>query len=88
MPQVRALVTDRLSRRMAALRRPGATGGEAAHRALLAADIERFLERPGSTSEAPSLPDAPPGAPIGEPALDWLMRLEPPCSLWDLGGWR
>jgi hypothetical protein len=88
LPQVRALATDRLSRRMAGLRRPGATGDESAHRALLAADIERFLERRGDAVDAPSLPDAPPGAPIGEPALDWLLRLEPPCSAWDRHGWR
>jgi hypothetical protein len=88
MPQVRALAADRLTRRLAALRRPGATGDEAAHRALLAADIERFLDRPGSTVDAPALPEAPPGAPIGEPALDWLSRLEPPCSQWSLHGWQ
>jgi hypothetical protein len=23
---------------------------------------------------------APPGAPIGEPAMDWLARMEPWCS--------
>ena len=88
MPQVRALATDRLARRMTALRRPGASGDEAAHRTLLAADIERFMERPGSALDAPGLPEAPPGAPIGEPALDWLTRLEPPCSHWLLHGWR
>jgi hypothetical protein len=88
MPQVRAVVTDRLTRRMAALRRPGAAGDEAAHRALLASDIERFLERPAEVAESPRLPDAPPGAPIGQPALDWLERMEPPCSMWELRGWR
>ncbi|HSJ63738.1 MAG TPA: hypothetical protein VK922_07510, partial [Gemmatimonadaceae bacterium] len=88
MPQVRALATDRLTRRLAALRRPGAAGDEGAHRALLASDIERFLERPASTVELPGLPEAPPGAPIGEPALDWLSRLEPPCSHWERREWR
>jgi hypothetical protein len=27
------------------------------------------------------LPSAPPGAPIGEPAMDWLRRIEPVCSI-------
>ena len=88
MPQVRALAANRLTRRVAVLRRPGATGDEAAHRALLADDIERFLERPADAVEGPDLPDAPPGAPIGEPALDWLRWVEPPCSLWALHAWR
>ena len=84
MPQVRAIATDRLSSRMAALRRPGATGDERAHRALLASDIERFIERPADAADSPQLPEAPPGAPIGEPSLDWLRRLEPPCTLWQM----
>jgi hypothetical protein len=28
------------------------------------------------------IPAAPPGAPIGDPGMDWLQRLEPPCSWW------
>ena len=55
---------------------------EAAHRALLAIDIKRFLERPGENAVTPSIPVAPPGAPIGEPAMDWLRRVEPWC-IWD-----
>jgi hypothetical protein len=35
-------------------------------------EIERFLERPVEPTPAPSLSTAPPGAPIGTPALDWL----------------
>jgi hypothetical protein len=88
MPQVRAIATDRLSSRMTALRRPGATGDERAHRALLASDIERFIERPAGTADSPPLPEAPPGAPIGEPSLDWLERLEPPCTLWQTRPWN
>ena len=45
---------------------------EQAQRALLAADIKRFLERPADPGRPMPAPDAPPGAPIGEPALDWL----------------
>jgi hypothetical protein len=88
MPQVRAIATDRLRSRMTALRRPGATGDERAHRALLASDIERFIERPSGTADSPPLPEAPPGAPIGEPSLNWLERLEPPCTLWQTRPWN
>jgi hypothetical protein len=88
MAQVRAVATDRLTRRLAALRRAPGTGAEAAHRALLIADIERFLERPAEPDDSPGLPTIPPGAPIGQPALDWLSRLEPPCSMWNLHGWQ
>jgi hypothetical protein len=54
----------------------------AAHSMLLADDIRRFLER-GVTAVAPrfAAPTAPPGAPIGEPTLDWLRAMEPPCML-------
>jgi hypothetical protein len=88
MPQVRAVVTDRLTRRVSALRSAGATGDERAHRLLLVSDIERFLERPAEPLESPELPEPPPGAPIGQPALDWLLRMEPPCSMWEMRGWR
>jgi hypothetical protein len=88
MPQVRAVVTDRLTRRASALRSASATGDERAHRLLLVSDIERFLERPGEPLESPELPEPPPGAPIGQPALDWLLRMEPPCSMWEMRGWR
>src|SRR5436190_1134501 len=45
---------------------------EQAQRALLAADIKRFLERPADIAHPMPAPNAPPGAPIGEPAMDWL----------------
>lgn len=45
---------------------------------LLAADIKRFLERPLAPITLPALPDAPPGAPIGDPGFDWLAP--PPWS--------
>lgn len=97
MPQVRAIATLKLQRRAAELGRAtpnsssGATqgGGVAAeaHAALLAADITRFLTRPATAVAVrmPS-PDVPPGAPIGEPAMEWLRRVEPPCSLYE-GVW-
>jgi hypothetical protein len=52
------------------------TEEDTAQRQLLAADIKRFLERPLDHARPIPFPapDAPPGAPIGEPAQDWLAR--------------
>jgi len=79
MPQVRAIATDRLER--LADVRTLASGqrsrdADAAHYALLVRDIRRFLDRPASPYTAPPAPVIPPGAPIGEPAMDWLGRTE------------
>jgi hypothetical protein len=51
-----------------------ATEADRAQRALLAADIKRFLERP-SADAAKLIPPspAPPGAPIGDMPQDWLQ---------------
>jgi hypothetical protein len=76
MPHVRAIASQRLRQRMAETAK---TQGQA-HAELLAADIKRFLDRPAAPAQAYSTPQAPPGAPIGEPALDWFRRLEPPCT--------
>jgi hypothetical protein len=96
MPQVRAIATLKLQRRAGELARASAEGGFApgqspteatvAHASLLAADVKRFLERP-ATAVAPRMtsPAIPPGAPIGEPAMEWLRRVEPRCSWMD--GW-
>ena len=48
------------------------SGADAAHARLLVADIKRFLGRPGQPYDAPAQLAAPPGAPIGEPAMEWL----------------
>ena len=50
------------------------TEADTAHRALLAADIKRFLERGLDPARPIPLPaaDAPPGAPIGDEPLNWL----------------
>ena len=52
------------------------------HHDLLVRDIERFLSRPGDPvpSTAFPAPAAPPGAPIGDPALDWLRRSPEICA--------
>jgi hypothetical protein len=45
------------------------------HAALMASDIERFMVRPHSPAEPVEGVDAPPGAPIGQPAMSWLEGL-------------
>ncbi|MCH7683219.1 MAG: zinc-dependent metalloprotease [Gemmatimonadetes bacterium] len=98
MPQVRAIATMRLERMMEQLtdrvrtdrlrnQPTEADWGNAAHFNLLARDIARFLERPATEVSRPATMTAPPGAPIGEPAMDWLKRIEPVCSWWD-GRWE
>ena len=55
-------------------------GGSEPHRVLLAQDIRRFNER-SSTTPFVTTPNAPPGAPIGDPGMNHLWRLvEPVCS--------
>lgn len=80
MSQVRAIAAAKLRARAAALGSAASTPA-VAHGALLAADIKRFLDRPAPPATRTEIPDAPPGAPIGDPALDWLRRLEPVCSV-------
>jgi hypothetical protein len=86
MPQVRAIVTQKLRQREERLsgtlvRKPA----DAAHAAMLAADIKRFLDRPFAPATRTDVPGAPPGAPIGEPAMDWLRRIDRfvDCGFWD-----
>ncbi|HEX2446244.1 MAG TPA: zinc-dependent metalloprotease [Vicinamibacterales bacterium] len=71
MSQVRAIAAQRLRQR--------ARDQGDAHAQLLADDIKRFLERPVQPAQPMDTPQPPPGAPIGEPALDWLRRVEPMC---------
>ena len=83
MPQVRAVASAALTQladRLDAGTTSGTDDEVAAHNTLLVDDIVRFLERPILPVSSPAAPAPPPGAPIGEPALDWLKRIEPPCS--------
>ena len=80
MPQVRAIATHKLQQRQQRL--SGAAASASAHASLLAADIKRFLDRPFAPATRADLPTAPPGAPIGDPGMDWLGRMEPLCG-WD-----
>ena len=79
MSQVRAIATWKLRQRMGG-GAVAADSGDGAHAQLLAADIKRFLERPSAPIPGMEIPSAPPGAPIGEPAMDWLRRTETVCN--------
>src|SRR5436190_12449715 len=89
MPQVRAIATQQLEALPNAVMGAPATTGDAAFRTLLAGDVKRFLERPLAPITPATAPDAPPGAPIGDPGMDWLARPAWSCG-WDdrIGGWR
>jgi hypothetical protein len=78
MPQVRAIASQKLRQRQQRLASaPGANTDASAHAALLASDIKRFLDRPFAPVTRAEIPAPPPGAPIGDPGMDWL---EPGCS--------
>ena len=81
MPEVRAIATLRLKGFVTLPPAPSVPGREAAaNHQLLADDVKRFLERPLSPARPATAPEAPPGAPIGEPALDWLRRWGLECG--------
>jgi len=73
MPQVRAVASQQLTGvREAAEARAAGTDAMAAHFALLARDIARFEDRPHEAWAPLVTQQAPPGAPIGTPAFDWI----------------
>jgi len=73
--QVRAIAFLKLGKLATRLRtNVAAAEADTAQNTLLAADIKRFLERPGETYRMLPAPDAPPGAPIGDMPMDWLAR--------------
>ena len=85
MHSVRATTNGMLDRMKTRLAEAGP------HGMTLAQEIERFMERPHAPAEAVGGVNAPPGAPIGQPAMnwmigspsqDWLSLTEPWCT-WD-----
>ena len=72
MPHVRAIATHRLVELRAEMAANPPPDRDAAFVHLVDRDIERFLDKPSSPYEMPGTPNAPPGAPIGQPAMDWL----------------
>ena len=81
MPQVRAIASSALASIQGTRFGASTAPGDGPAGTLMAADIKRFLERPLAPITMPSLPDAPPGAPIGDPGMDWLAR--PSWCSWD-----
>jgi hypothetical protein len=85
---VRAIASLRLQKLATRLRTsPGTEDTEIGHRALLAADIKRFLERSQESVGIVPAEPAPPGAPIGDLGEDWLGA---PgwCAFDDQAPWR
>ena len=88
MPQVRALASHKLRTLASALPAtraragspPGRSDAQAATAAYLADEIRRFLDRPSPASPDMAVPEAPPGAPIGQPAMDWLRTVYGECT--------
>ena len=72
--QVRAIAAWKLAKLAAHLKTEAVSGeAEQAQHALLAADIQRFLDRPADPAQPMPAPGAPPGAPIGgDSGMDWL----------------
>jgi hypothetical protein len=72
--QVRAIASLKLTRLANRLRsEAGKTEADVAHRALLVADIKRYLDDPSKMSSIViAAAPAPPGAPIGDMPNDWL----------------
>jgi hypothetical protein len=86
MPQVRAIATYKLKAMMkekgqrgVLLNTPDAEV-QSANNDYLADEIKRFLERPSPPATRQFLPEAPPGAPIGQPALEWIRRVFGECG--------
>jgi len=71
--QVRAIAAFKLGKLATRLKTEAAPAeADQAQRALLAADIRRFLDRPADPMRVMPTAEAPPGAPIGEAPLDYL----------------
>jgi Met-zincin len=72
-PQVRAIGALKLNALAAKLKaEPGVSEADRAQHLLIAADIKRFLDRPGEPTHIMPAPSSPPGAPIGDNGNDWL----------------
>jgi hypothetical protein len=82
MAQVRALATQTLRRLQTRTSAPLAAIADQAHRQLVAEDIRRFLERPFDSMPPASPTGPPPGAPIGDMGLDYLLGLDV-CRVFD-----
>jgi len=83
MPQVRAIASAKLAQMREAFEQSSSgVDADAAHYMLISRDITRFFDRPAEGFTQPATQSAPPGAPIGEPAMDWLRQWDPDCVWW------
>jgi hypothetical protein len=84
MSQVRAIASYKLKSLQTKLKARDVASsptGVRAHAQALSADIGRFLEHPNdATLRIAAMMPAPPGAPIGEAAMDYLLGLDPSCG--------
>jgi len=95
MPQVRAIAAHRLQQRAMSPARAASFAGAAprlssadmAQRTAITAEVKRFLDRPSAPVARFAIPEAPPGAPIGEPAMEWLRAIELQCTWKTLWEW-
>jgi hypothetical protein len=83
-PQVRAIASLQLSK-IGASSAEGTDEADQAQHKLLAADIKRFLERPAPTAALIPAAPQPPGAPIGDPGMDFL-GMATGCA-WNAARW-
>lgn len=84
MMQVRAISMQTLKRLQTRNASPSGTLAEQAHRQLVFDDLKRFFERTADTLRPADTPAPPPGAPIGDSGLDYLLGLD---LCW-VKGWR
>jgi hypothetical protein len=76
MTQVRALATQTLRRLQSRNAAAVPAAAEQAHRQLIVDDIKRFFDQGMDLLRPAAIPAAPPGAPIGDTGLDYLLGLD------------
>jgi hypothetical protein len=90
MPQVRAIATERLARKMNQLASGSPpSDADAAHYLLLVQDIKRFLDRPYPAYAPPPRVEPVRGDPIGEGGMEFFRRYlaVAECDWMDNGVW-
>jgi hypothetical protein len=81
MTQVRALASQTLRQLQKRSALVSTVTADQAHRQLIVDDIKRFFEQGMDLWRPAAVPDAPPGAPIGDTGMDYLFGLDR-CRVW------
>ena len=81
MPQVRAQARWALLQMNNRRESDRRSAEDVAHMTLIESEVKRFLDRPLAPAPAIETPDAPPGAPIGDPGQEWLSPADV-CRYW------